>query len=95
MTGVVTVGGGASVSPASTRWDPWAITRITTDEATLGYWQAQIETGATTISTSDGDSTSTVVPRELPADLVDQFDADVITSQGCSLVRYDAAPADD
>ncbi len=93
MTGVVTVGGGASVSPASTRWDPWAITRINTDEATLGYWQAQIETGATTIYTSDGDSTSTVVPRELPADLVDQFNPELITRQGWSLLVYDSAPA--
>ena len=60
-----------------------------------GPRQVQIETGATTISTSDGDSTSTVVPRELPADLVDQFDADVITRQGWSLLVYDSTHADD
>ncbi len=95
LAAVLTVGGGPSVSPDSAMWDPWAITRINTGEATLGYWQAQIETGATTLYTSDGNPTVTTIPEALPEDLAAQFDPSVIAGKGRSLVGYNAEPADE
>jgi hypothetical protein len=95
LTGVVTANGGPSVSPSSAAWDPWAIARLNTDDLALGYWKEQISSGAMTMYTSDGNPASIAIPKELPEDLVDQFDADVIASRGRSLILYDAAPADE
>ncbi len=95
MTGGVTVGGSPSVSPDSAMWDPWAIARINTDEATIVYWQAQIVSGTTTLYTSDGNPTVTTIPDHLPADLADQFDAGVVGETGRSLVRYSAKTTDE
>ena len=95
LTGVVAVNGGPSVSPSSVAWDPWAIARLNTDDATFGYWQAQIEADAITLYTSDGNPALITIPDDLPGDIVDQLDAELISRRGRSLVRYDAAPADD
>lgn len=95
MAAVLLVGGGPSVSPDSAAWDPWAITRVNTDEATLGLWKEQIERGALTLYTSDGNPASVTIPEELPEDLVGQFDPDDLASRGRSLLRYDATPAVD
>jgi peptidoglycan/xylan/chitin deacetylase (PgdA/CDA1 family) len=95
MAAILTVGGGPSVSPDSSVWDPWAITRFNTDEGTLDYWKAQIETGAMTMYTSDGNPTSVTIPEELPEDLVDQFDPDSLARQGRSLLQYSSDPVDE
>jgi peptidoglycan/xylan/chitin deacetylase (PgdA/CDA1 family) len=95
MTGVLSASGGPSVSPSSVAWDPWAIARVNTDNAILGHWQEQIDTGGMTLYTSDGNSSTVAVPDDLAGDIVDQFDAEFITREGRFLLRYDAAPIDD
>jgi len=64
LIAAVAVAGGPSVSPSSDNWDPWVITRVNTDDATLGYWQDQIDTGAMTMYTSDGDPTTTAISKD-------------------------------
>ena len=93
MGAILLVGGGPSVSPDSATWNPWAITRFNTDEATLGHWKEQIETGAITMYTSDGNPASVAIPDELPEDLAGQFDPGGLASRGRSLLRYGAVPA--
>ena len=95
MTGVVAVGGGPSVSPSSLAWDPWVIARVNTDDTTLGHWQEQIDTGAMTLYTSDGNPSTITVPEDLPGDIVDQFDAEIIAGEGRILLRYAADPIND
>ncbi len=95
MAAILLVGGGPSVSPDSATWDPWGITRVNTDEATLGLWKEQIESGAMTLYTSDGNPASVTIPEDLPEDLAGQFDPDDLASRGRSLLRYDATPAVD
>jgi len=95
MEAILLVGGGPSVSPDSAKWDPWAITRFNTDESTLGYWREQIETGAMTMYTSDGNPAVLTIPDELPEDLAGHFDREVIASRGRSVLQYGAEPAGD
>ena len=95
MIAILTVGGGPSASPDSALWDPWAIARINTDDSTIGYWQAQIDAGASTLYTSDGDPTLTTIPEALPEDLAAQFDPSVIADKGRPLMRYAAVPTDE
>jgi peptidoglycan/xylan/chitin deacetylase (PgdA/CDA1 family) len=95
MTGVVSVSGGPSVSPSSVAWDPWAIARLNTDNATLGHWQDRIDTGAMTMYTSDGNPATVAVPDDLAGDIIDQFDAEVITREGRFLLRYGSVSSDE
>ncbi|MDQ3657418.1 MAG: hypothetical protein M3457_20375, partial [Chloroflexota bacterium] len=80
---------------SSVAWDPWEIARVNTDPKTLGRWQEHFETGAMTMYTSDGNPASVAVPNHLPRDIADDFDAEIITSEGRSLLRYDPLSADE
>jgi len=95
MEAILLVGGGPSVSPDSSKWNPWAITRFNTDEATLGSWQEQVDAGAITMYTSDGNPDLITIPEVLPEDLAGQFDPEVIASQGRSVLQYRTDPKDE
>jgi peptidoglycan/xylan/chitin deacetylase (PgdA/CDA1 family) len=96
LSGVLGVEGGLSVSPSSGAWTRWNIARFNTDRTTWGYWQEQIETGAVTLFTSDGNPGTVTIPDPIPADVADQFDPDWAGSYGMVLIRYDLpAPSGD
>ena len=46
-----------------------------------------------TLYTSDGNPAVLTIPDELPGDLAGQFDREVITSRGRSVLQYGAEPA--
>jgi hypothetical protein len=92
---VLTVQGGIGVSPNSSAWSPWWIARFNTDDETLAYWKGQIDSGARTMYTSDGNPGLITIPEVLPEDVAEQFDPAVIAGKGRSLVRYNAEPADE
>ena len=89
LSGVLGVEGGLSVSPSSGAWTRWNIARFNTDRTTWGYWQDQIETGAATLFTSDGNPATVTIPDPIPEDVADDYDPEWAAAYGMEVIRYD------
>jgi hypothetical protein len=89
LSGVLGVEGGLSVSPSSGAWTRWNIARFNTDRTTWGYWQEQIETGAVTLFTSDGNPATVTIPDPMPEDVADDYDPEWAAAYGMEVIRYD------
>ena len=85
---IVRVDHGMTPSPASSWFDPMAITRINADPAALTDWFGRIERGEVPVYTSDGDPDTVAVPDPVPAALANEFNSDLIAASGKELVRF-------
>jgi len=75
-------------SPASSLFSPLQITRINTDPASLATWFDRIEQREVIVYTSDGDPRSVAIPDPVPAALAAEFDPDIISRSGQTVVRF-------
>ncbi|MGI8485690.1 MAG: polysaccharide deacetylase family protein [Thermomicrobiales bacterium] len=85
----IEVSGGPAFSPSSSSWDPFAITRFNTDDASLNQWFPAFANGDVVLYTSDGNPDTITVPDPLHSSLANQLDSGLISSNGYQLVRYD------
>lgn len=85
----IEVSGGPAFSPSSSSWDPFAITRFNTDDASLNQWFPAFANGDVVLYTSDGNPDTITVPDPLHSSLANQLDPGLISSNGYQLVRYD------
>ncbi|HWV23995.1 MAG TPA: polysaccharide deacetylase family protein, partial [Thermomicrobiales bacterium] len=90
----IEVSGGPAYSPSSAKWDPFAITRFNTDDASLNQWFPAFENGDVVLYTSDGNPDTITVPDPLPSSLEGQLDPGLIASQGYQLIQYDPESGD-
>jgi peptidoglycan/xylan/chitin deacetylase (PgdA/CDA1 family) len=95
LAGIVGVKGGPSPSPSSGAWTRWNISRFNADPETWSYWKDQIEGGAITLFTSDGNPGTVTIPDPIPEDVAPQFDPEWASSYGMRLIRYEPAPGPD
>ena len=89
LDAVVYVSGGVVPSPASTAWDPMAISRFNTEPDFITYWFNEFENGDLTLYTSDGNPQTVVVPNDLLEELAEEFDPDALAASGKTVITYD------
>jgi hypothetical protein len=87
------VSGGPAYSPSSSWWNPMAITRFNTDQASLDYWFGSFERRDVILYTSDGNANTVTIPDPLPEYLQNEFDPSLIAGSGKALIRHTVAGA--
>ncbi|MGC4192843.1 MAG: polysaccharide deacetylase family protein [Thermomicrobiales bacterium] len=94
LEGVVNVTGGVMTSPASTEWNPLAISRFNTEPSQIDYWFGALVDGTLTPYTSDGNPQTVVVPSDEHDLLAEEFDPDMLELAGKTALIYDPKSGD-